>query len=200
MAESKSAMHQTQKRTTRAKLVAYAGIFTAFYAIYGIISGISWASQLHGIDAHAARTFLMTILYVQLGRFGGPTIMGLISGALLTASPGDPGAISFIPAFGAAGFVFEVLLGVNKGGPLSRGRVILASALSGFAEAIVVILYLIVTGFPFLEATQVVRSVIPNADFVMVMVYVLGRNPLLSAIGGILALELIKRGRIPVKR
>ena len=193
-------LQQAQKRSTRAKLVAYAGIFTAFYAIYGIISGISWASQLHGIDAHVARAFLMMILYAQLDRFGGPTIMGLISGAILTASPGDPGAISFVPAFGAAGLVFELVLGVNRSGTPSRSKVIFASALSGFAESIIVIAYLFAIGFPFLEATQVVRSVIPNADMSLIVLYVVGRNPLLSAIGGILAAELIKRGRIPVRK
>lgn len=191
-------MQQTQ-RASRAKLVAYAGIFTAFYAIYGIISGISWASQLHGIDAHAVRAFLMVILYASLNRFGGATIMGLISGALLTASPGDPGAIFFIPAFGAAGLFSDMILSI-KGGDLNRKKVVLASILGGLAEAVVVTAGLLAIGFPFLEATQVVRSVIPNADLNLVWLYVVGRNPLLSAIGGPLAFELIKRGRVPIRR
>jgi hypothetical protein len=192
-------MQQKQMRVSRAKLVAYAGIFTAFYAIYGIISGISWASQLHGIDAHAVRAFLMVILYASLNRFGGAPIMGLISGALLTASPGDPGAIFFIPAFGAAGIFSDLTLSI-KGGGLNRKKAVIASVLGGLAEAVIVTVGLLAIGFPFLEATQVVRSVIPNADLNLVWLYVVGRNPLLSAIGGLLAFELIKRGRVPIRR
>lgn len=187
----------------RTRIVAHAGIFAAAYLVYGFSSGVSFGAQLHGLDVHVARAFLMAVVAARLRAPGGPSLMGLISGLLLLGIPG-PSAPFLLPASLLAGVSYDLAMraGIyaeNVGRP---GRILAGSALEGIVESAVVtggyalflpqllgtgVLVQLVTSGPILGATLLVAWAI-----------LLGSNAGLSVIGGAIAALFVRR-RLPVR-
>lgn len=183
-------------RVSRSKIVAFSGLFAAAYLAYGFISSVSFGQVLHSVDIHLVRALLMATLAAVLGYTGGPSVMGTVSGILLAGSPfGGASKAFLLPSTLAAGLVFDLAM---KGGKYSNnvkrlGRIGLASGLSGLAESVVVTGGLTAIGFPFQEAAALISIVIPGVGLTHVWIYLLGRNLVMSLIGGLLAFIIIRR-------
>jgi hypothetical protein len=184
------------KRISRSKIVAFSGLFAAAYLTYGFISSVSAGQILHGVDIHLVRALLMASLAAVLGYTGGPSIMGTVSGLLLAGSPfGGASKTFLLPSSVVAGLVFDLAMRGGKYGENVKrlGRIGLASGLSGLAESAVVTGGLTAIGFPFQEAVELISIVIPGVGLSHVWVYLLGRNLVMSVVGGLLAFMIIRR-------
>jgi len=186
----------THTGISRSKVVAFSGLFSALYLAYGFVSGVSIGNILHAVDVHLVRAFLMASLAAVLGYAWGSTLMGTVSGILLAGSPfGGASKPFLLPASVAAGLVFDLAM---RGGDYSKNvkklsRIQIAAGLSGLVESAVVNGGLTAIGFPFQEAVEVIALVIPGVTLGHVWLYLLGRNLVMSLIGGFLAFIIIRR-------
>ncbi len=185
----------------RSVMVTNSAAFSAVYVTYGYLSSIILGNILHGMDIHFIRAFLMIILAVRLKNVGGPTLMGFISGVLIFVAPFSSPDKPILPfATIAAGTAYDAALRKGYSNNVVKPiRVLPAASLSGVVEAVVVTVGLTVMGFPFEEAAALLSLFIPKADVYAIWGYLLGRNLVISLVGAIAALNLVKSGRIDIR-
>lgn len=168
----------------RSRMVAYVGIFTGFYLLYALPSGAILGQALHGADVHIPRAFLMALLAAKLGRAGGPTLMGVVSGLILFFVPG-PSALFLLPASILAGLTYDLIL---KGrdyatNARNRVRVLTGSGMEGLVESAVVMAGL--------SAIGLFGPLTPGM-LALIWTFELATNLVLSLVGAALAIAVLR--------
>ena len=183
-----------KKMNIGSKRISYAAMFSALYLLLAYFTSLFLGPQLRGSDAHLIRATLMVLLAARLRTPGGPILMGLISGMLLLGIPA-PISFFYLPGSLAAGLVYDASLNMGNYAEAtqSRKRVILASALSGLSESIIVTAGFFIIGFPFQEISTRLSLGGLNPGIAGIWLYSIGKNGLMSIIGAIIALSLIPR-------
>lgn len=177
---------------SRTKLIAIAALFAALYILLSYVSSYIVGPQLRGVDAHFWRALLMAVLASRLRTRGGPTLMGLVSGFLLLGIPA-PAAFLYLPASVLAGLVYDYALWSDYSqAVLKKSRAIPAAVLSGIAESITAMIGLFILGFPF-ETLLGRLDLIGLTGPIGILLYGLGKNVAMSALGAAVALLLLPK-------
>jgi len=86
-------------------------LFSATYVVYGLISSYTVGFVTHGADTHFVRSVTVVVLAAYIGKFTGPTLMGIVSGLLLGfLIPSPFGLIYLPPSVFVYGFLYDVYL------------------------------------------------------------------------------------------
>ena len=176
------------------RMISYAAAFAALYLILSYIPSLIFGSLLRGSDAHLVRAVLMAILATRFTTYGGPSLMGLISGLLLLGIPA-PAAFLYFPGSLVAGVVYDASLRVGNYGKAARKRrrIILSSILAGIAESSIVTAGFFLIGFPFQEIVYRLALGGFEPGIGGIWLYSVGKNVIMSIVGGSVAIYLIPR-------
>lgn len=118
--------------------------------------------------------------------------MGLVSGFLLLGIPA-PAAFLYLPASVLAGLVYDYALWSDYSqAVLKKSRAIPAAVLSGIAESITAMIGLFILGFPF-ETLLGRLDLIGLTGPIGILLYGLGKNVAMSALGAAVALLLLPK-------
>lgn len=122
--------------TSTSRYLALIAGFTALYLVYGYASGVALGHTIFELDVFFLISALFTILVSLTGRKWSATILGLISGLLLSGDPNAPFLIglSLVPN----GLVFDLTIRgrTYPSNELSTKRLVIAGALGNLAMAV----------------------------------------------------------------
>lgn len=131
---------------TSRDLALIAGM-SALYLGYGYASGVTFGHTLREVDLFFLISALFTILVSLTRKLWSATILGIVTGVVLLATPGAPLAVTL--ALIPNGIVFDLTLrmGDRIFDNLSRKRFVVAGALGNLAMAVFGLAMLQVLGF-----------------------------------------------------
>lgn len=123
--------------------------FSAIYVVYGYVSSVTVGGITHGVDVIFVGSALFVLLGAFTARFGAPTLMGAIAGALFAFAVPAPFSFSLIPACIMYGLTYDIYMQLT-GYPTNvtkKPHVIIASTLSSAMMSLTVFSVLTLMGF-----------------------------------------------------
>lgn len=115
-------------------------LFSAIYVVYGLLSSYTVGLVTHGADTHFVRSAAMVVLAAYVGKFTGPTLMGLVSGLLFGFLIPAPFGLLYLPlSVFLYGFLYDVYMRqAGYPGSASNSRhVVIGTVIGSIAMSIV---------------------------------------------------------------
>lgn len=127
--------------------VATVASIAAVYAGYSLFSSSAVGHLTHGVDTFFVRSLLFIALTFATPRAGTAILLGLVSGAIIEFTTPAPIHFYILPSIVAYSVVFEIFLWKGRASSRETVRLMLATALSSLAMAVVALSVFTLAGF-----------------------------------------------------